>query len=61
MKQEIENCVKRFEICQKNKITQHKVKIPLKITTTPEVVWEKCCMHIVGPLTVTTIGFRRNI
>ena len=27
--------------------------MPLQITTTPEVVWEKCCMDIVGPLTVT--------
>ena len=38
MKQEIENYIKECEICQKNKITQHKVKMPLQITTTPEVV-----------------------
>jgi len=54
MKQEMENYIKKCEICQKNKITQHRVKMPLQITTTPEVVWEKCCMDIVGPLTVTT-------
>ena len=54
MKQEIENYIKKCEICQKNKIIQHKVKIRLKITTTPEVVWGKCSMDIVGPLTVTT-------
>jgi hypothetical protein len=29
MKQEIENYIKKCEICQKNKITQHKVKMPL--------------------------------
>ena len=28
--------------------------MPLQITTTPKAVWEKCCMDIVGPLTVTT-------
>ena len=27
--------LKKCEICQKNKITQHKVKINLQITTTP--------------------------
>jgi hypothetical protein len=56
MKQEIDNCIKKWEICQKNKITQHKVKMPLQITTTPEVVWGKCCMDIVVPLAVTTQG-----
>jgi transposase InsO family protein len=56
MKKETENFIKKCEICQKNKITQHKVKMPLQITTTPEVVWEKCCMDIVGPLTITTEG-----
>jgi len=58
MKQEIEDYIKKCEICQKNKITQHKVKMPLQITTTPDVVWEKCCMDIVGPLTVTTEGHK---
>jgi hypothetical protein len=32
--------------------------MPLQITTTTEVVWEKCCMDIVGPLTVTTEGHK---
>jgi len=32
--------------------------MPLHITTTPEVVWEKCCMDIVGPLTVATEGHK---
>jgi len=54
MKQEIEDYIQKCEICQKNKITQHKVKMPLQITTTHNVVWKKCCMDIVGPLTVTT-------
>ena len=58
MKQEIENCIKKCEICQKNKITQHKVKMLLQITTTREVVWEKCCTDIVGPVTVTKEGHK---
>jgi hypothetical protein len=58
MKQEIEKYIKKCEICQQIKITQHKVKMPLQITTTPEVVWKKCCMDIVGPLTVTTEGHK---
>jgi hypothetical protein len=40
MKHEIENYVKHCEICQKNKLTQRKTKLPLQITDTPEVVWE---------------------
>jgi hypothetical protein len=54
MKQEIENCVKHCEICQKNKITQKKTKLPLQITNTPEVVWQNCSLDIVGPFTQTS-------
>jgi len=53
MKKEIEVYVKQCEDCQKNKITQNKTKLPLQITDTPDVVWEKCSMDIVGPLTPT--------
>jgi hypothetical protein len=56
MKPEIEDYVKHCEICQKNKITQNKTKMPLEITTTPYVVWEKCSLDIVSPLTTTTDG-----
>ncbi|PNF18074.1 hypothetical protein B7P43_G03322 [Cryptotermes secundus] len=56
MKQEIEDYVRCCEICQKNKITQNKTKMPLQITTTPDVVWEKCSLDIVGPLTLTAEG-----
>jgi len=28
----------------------------MKITTTPEVVWEKCALDIVGPLSQTLDG-----
>jgi hypothetical protein len=54
MKQEIENYLKHCEICQKNKITQRKTKLPLQITDTPEVVWQNCSLDIVGPLTQTS-------
>jgi hypothetical protein len=56
MKQELEDYIRRCEICQKNKITQNKTKMPLQITTTPEVVWEKFSLDIVGPLTPTLEG-----
>ncbi|PNF14896.1 hypothetical protein B7P43_G05140 [Cryptotermes secundus] len=56
MKQELEDYIRRCEICQRNKITQNKTKMPLQITTTPDVVWEKCSLDIVGPLTLTLEG-----
>ena len=56
MKQEIEDYIKYCDICQKNKITQRKTKLPLQITDTPEVVWQNCSMDIVGPLTQTSEG-----
>jgi len=51
MKQENVDYIKHCDICQKNKITQRKTKLPLQITDTPEVVWKNCSMDIVGPLT----------
>jgi len=30
--------------------------MPFQITTTPDVVWENCCLDIVGPLTTTLEG-----
>jgi hypothetical protein len=58
MKQELEEYIRQCEICQKNKITQNKTKMPMKITTTPEVAWEKCALDIVGPLNQTLDGNR---
>lgn len=56
MKQELEEYIRQCETCQKNKITQNKTKMPMKITTTPDVVWEKCALDIVGPLNQTSDG-----
>ena len=50
-KYEIVNYIKHCDICQKNKITQRKTKLPLHITDTPELVWQNCIMDIFGPLT----------
>jgi hypothetical protein len=30
--------------------------MPMNITTTPEAVWEKCALDIVGPLNQTLDG-----
>jgi hypothetical protein len=51
IKRELEEYIQHCEICQKNKIAQNKTKMPLQITSTPEVVWEKCSLDIVSPLT----------
>jgi len=56
MKQELEEYTQQCETCQKNKIAQNKTMMPTKITTTPEVVWEKCAPNIVGPLSQTSDG-----
>ena len=59
MKKDLEQYVRQCEICQKNKITQNKTILPMKITTTPEIVWEKCDLDIVGPLSQTVDGHIR--
>ena len=49
MKQELEEYVRQCETCQNNKITQNKTKMPMKITTTPEVVWEIALSKLSAP------------
>jgi hypothetical protein len=56
MKQELEDYIRKCDICQRNKITQNKTRMPMKITTTPELVWDKCALDIVGPLNQTVDG-----
>jgi len=51
MKQDIEDYIRKCEVCQNNKIIQRKMKPSLKITDTPEIVWQNCSMDIVGPMT----------
>jgi hypothetical protein len=58
MKQELEEYIRKCDICQRNKITQNKTRMPMKITTTPELVWDKCALDIVGPLNQTSDGHK---
>ena len=58
MKQQLEEYIRRCDTCQKNKITQNKTKLPMTITTTPEIVWKKCALDILGPLSQTLDGNR---
>ena len=53
MKQELEEYIQKCKTCQ---ITQNKTKIPIKITTTPKFVCEKCALDTVGPLNQTSDG-----
>jgi hypothetical protein len=46
MKQEFEECIRNCEICQRNKITQNRTKIPLQITTTPPTLSGKSVHYI---------------
>jgi transposase InsO family protein len=41
-----------------NKITQKKNKLPVQINDTPDVVWQKCSLDIVRPLTQTLEGHK---
>jgi len=58
MKQELEEYIRQCEVCQRNKVTKNKTKLPMKITTTPEIVWKKCAPDIVGHLNHTVDGHR---
>ena len=58
MKEDVEDYIRRCVACQKNKLTRRKTKMPMQITSTPEFVFEKCCLDIVGPLPVTQRGFK---
>lgn len=56
MKNEIEAYIRKCDLCQRNKLTKPHIKMPLEITDTPESVWEKCSMDIVGPLVESNEG-----
>lgn len=58
MKADVENFIKTCESCQKNKVTQAKTKQPLELTPTPEFIFERCDIDIVGPLPVTQSGHK---
>jgi transposase InsO family protein len=58
MKRDVEEYIQKCEKCQKNKMTQHHTRLPLTITDTPLVVFEKCTIDIVGPFTPSMTGNR---
>jgi len=57
MTQELEEGIQQCETCKKKKITQNKTKMPIKITSTLNVL-EKCSLDIIGPLSQTSDGDR---
>ena len=56
MRKEISNFVRTCSSCQRNKMLSAKTKQPMRITDTPERVFEKVQMNIVGPLPITGKG-----
>jgi hypothetical protein len=63
MKEDVETFIKKCEKCQKKKLTQYHTRqyhtrMPLTLTYTPSVVFEKCIIDIVGPLSPSREGNR---
>jgi hypothetical protein len=56
MKEDVKNYIKNCTSCQKNKVTNRKVKQPMAITSTSSKPFEKIFIDIVGPLTTTLSG-----
>jgi transposase InsO family protein len=58
MKEDVEAFIKKCEKCQKNKLTQCHTRMPLTITDTPSIVFEKCIVDVVGPISPSQEGNR---
>lgn len=58
MKRDVEDYIQKCEKCQKNKMTQCHTRLPLTITDTPSIVFEKCTIDLVGPLNISMTGNR---
>jgi hypothetical protein len=58
VKNDVENFIQKCEKCQKNRMTQCHIRLPLTITDTPSTVFEKCTVDIVGPLSPSMAGNR---
>ena len=50
LKEQVQNYVKTCESCQKKKLVRIKTKLPMCITDTPNRVFEKVQIDLVGPL-----------
>lgn len=57
MKKEIKNYIHSCADCQKNKITR-RIKMPMVITSTSKKPGERWAMDIVGPLDISSEGYR---
>lgn len=49
---DVERYIAKCELCQKNKLAR-RARAPLIITDIPDKPFQKCALHIVGPLTPT--------
>ncbi|KAL4153632.1 hypothetical protein QTP88_001465 [Uroleucon formosanum] len=56
LKVDVKNYIKNCESCQKNKVTNKKIKQPMVITSTSSKPFEKIFLDIVGPLVTTASG-----
>ena len=52
-KSDIQNRIKKCEVCQRNKLKRRKTKQPIVMTDTPGKTFDKIPMDIVGPFTIT--------
>jgi hypothetical protein len=53
LEQDITQYVKECKTCQINKETRQNIKLPLTVTDTKDIPWEKVYLDIVGPLPMT--------
>jgi hypothetical protein len=59
MKKDTEKFIRKCENCQKkNKLKQRHIRMPLMLTVTPSVLFEKCNVDIIGPLSTSDSGNR---
>jgi hypothetical protein len=58
MFQDVENYIRKCEVCQKNKFTGPHVQAPFQETDTQHQPWDKLYLDIVGALNVTDEGHK---
>jgi hypothetical protein len=54
--EDVTKYVKQCKTCQLNKETHSKIKLPITITDTQTIPWDKIYLDIVGPLSITENG-----
>jgi hypothetical protein len=55
---DVEEYIRKCEVCQKNKYTGPYVKAPFQETDTQYHPWDKIHLDIVGPLQITNEGYK---